>query len=589
MAPRGHARHGSADSGERKRKAVSNPARAPVEQERHKIIVGVDYGTTFSGVSYVTTDKSDIDDINIISKWPGDAHTSWKTPTRIAYKAENPSLQSNKWGFEVNPKLTSYSWTKLLLDKNAAAAQYDDPSLFSDMSTKEMMRLPNFRDAPGVCEDFLREVFEYVSAKLRREMTDFTFKNTPMECWITLPAIWSDEAKDATLQAAKRAGFGNRPDDEIFTIAEPEAAAIATLKKYTASGPDVLNPVKPNDNILILDCGGGTVDITTYTITQVEPRLDFEELCVGIGGKCGSTYIDRKLHALLSQRGLRDFGLKDDLDERELGPINLNIPDSVFYDGEEKLVKLSYDDMQDLFDPVIQDITQLVGQQVRDAKSNNAAKIDRIILVGGFGESPYLFKELGKWCRRNGGITLMCPDHPQSAVVRGAALRGLEGIAPRMKRARRHYGIGLCFRFREGTDPEELAYIDEFDNIKMCRGRGEKVFNDTFRTNPVSTTYTRGQALSSELRLFSCGLSDPPDYVRDPRVQEVGSIVSKFDRNFDFGPNIETTCNSRLGRKVNQFPHQIQVRFGDKGENLQFKNLVKGLIVSEAVIEFGRH
>ena len=263
MPPRGHARHGSADSGERKRKAVSNPARAPAEQERHKIIVGVDYGTTFSGifssfitlrvsvliyrilgVSYVTTDKSDIDDINIISKWPGDAHTSWKTPTRIAYKAENPSLQSNKWGFEVNPKLTSYSWTKLLLDKNAAAAQYDDPSLFSDISTKEMMRLPNFRDAPGVCEDFLREVFDYVSAKLRREMTDFTFKNTPMECWITLPAIWSDEAKDATLQAAKRAGFGNRPDDEIFTIAEPGAAAIATLKKYTASGPDVLNPVK---------------------------------------------------------------------------------------------------------------------------------------------------------------------------------------------------------------------------------------------------------------------------------------------------------------------------------------------------------
>jgi molecular chaperone DnaK (HSP70) len=262
MAPRGHARHGSADSGERKRKAVSNPARAPAEQKRHKIIVGVDYGTTFSGifpsfitlrvsvltyrilgVSYVTTDKSDIDDINIISKWPGDAHTSWKTPTRIAYKKENSSLQSNKWGFEVNPKLTSYSWTKLLLDKNAVAAQYDDPSLFSDISTKGMMRLPNFRDAPGVCEDFLREVFEYVSAKLRREMTDFTFKNTPMECWITLPAIWSDEAKDATLQAAKRAGFGNRPDDDVFTIAEPEAAAIATLKKYTASGPDVLNPV----------------------------------------------------------------------------------------------------------------------------------------------------------------------------------------------------------------------------------------------------------------------------------------------------------------------------------------------------------
>jgi molecular chaperone DnaK (HSP70) len=75
-------------------------------------------------------------------------------------------------------------------------------------------------------------------------MTDLTFNNTPMECWITLPAIWSDEAKDATLQAAKRAGFGNRPGDDVFTIAEPEAAAIATLKKYSGSSSDVFNPVK---------------------------------------------------------------------------------------------------------------------------------------------------------------------------------------------------------------------------------------------------------------------------------------------------------------------------------------------------------
>jgi len=65
----------------------------------------------------------------------------------------------------------------------------------------------------------------------------------------------------------------------------------------------------------------------------------------------------------------------------------------------------------------------------------------------------------------------MCPSHPQSAVVRGAALRGLEGIAPRMKRARRHYGIGISLPFREGTDPEKLAYFDELYNAKFCQGR----------------------------------------------------------------------------------------------------------------------
>lgn len=193
------------------------------------------------GVSYVTTDKSDIDDIHIISSWPGEQHAMWKTPTRIAYARENPQIQRNKWGFEVDPKLISYSWTKLLLDKNAAVGEHDDPAL-SKMAGSGMLQLPAFRKAAGVCEDFLHEVYVHVSGKLRLQMTDLTFESTPMECWITLPAIWSDEAKDSTLIAAKKAGFGNRRGDEVFTIAEPEAAAIATLKKF--SGPNALNAIK---------------------------------------------------------------------------------------------------------------------------------------------------------------------------------------------------------------------------------------------------------------------------------------------------------------------------------------------------------
>jgi len=194
-----------------------------------------------AGISYVTTDKSDIDDINIISNWPGELRGAWKTPTRMAYKRENRNIQNNKWGFQVEPKLISYSWTKLLLDRNAVAGEYDDPSL-SHLSGHGMMQLPHFRDAPGVCEDFLHEVFLYVSSKLRQQMSEMTYDITPMECWITLPAIWSEEAKDSTLKAAKNAGFGSRPGDEIFTIAEPEAAAIATLKKYSRA--NALNAVQ---------------------------------------------------------------------------------------------------------------------------------------------------------------------------------------------------------------------------------------------------------------------------------------------------------------------------------------------------------
>lgn len=59
----------------------------------------------------------------------------------------------------------------------------------------------------------------------------------------------------------------------------------------------------------------------------------------------------------------------------------------------------------------------------------------------------------------------------QAAVVRGAALRGLEGLAPRIKHARRHYGIDLSMNFRESVDPESRSYLSKLDNRKLCSGR----------------------------------------------------------------------------------------------------------------------
>ncbi len=111
--------------------------------------------------------------------------------------------------------------------------------------------------------------------------------------------------------------------------------------------------------------------------------------------------------------------------------------------------------------------------------------------------------------------------------------------------------------------------------------------------------------MHTTIPLYPCALNDPPEYTSDPRkssnpafystpylivlgVQKVGEIVSDFDKDFDFGLKVVTTYSSRLKRSVSKFPHQVQVRFGDKGENLQFKNLVQGIAVSEAVIEFGK-
>jgi len=267
---------------------------------RHRLVVGIDYGTTYSGivnppacqrsaltndpcagVSYGTTDKTTVDDVTVIRTWPG-KDGEWKVPTRIAYAKENSKvgLAQDAWGYQVEPNMTSCSWTKLLLDMSAEHAVHDDPNLQLAMD-RGMLRLPQNVQPQQVCSDFLREVHSYMTARLIKQVSKQVLDSTPVDCWITVPAVWSDQAQSATKAAAHTAGFGSRPQDTISIISEPEAGAIAALSKYMH--PSSLNAPKVGENIMVCDCGGGTVDITTYAIVDTEPRLDFEEVCVGIG------------------------------------------------------------------------------------------------------------------------------------------------------------------------------------------------------------------------------------------------------------------------------------------------------------------
>jgi len=125
----------------------------------------------------------------------------------------------------------------------------------------------------------------------------------------------------------------------------------------------------------------------------------------------------------------------------------------------------------------------------------------------------------------------------QAAILRGAALRGLEGLAPGIKYVRRHYGVGLSMPFREGIDPEHLRYTEYARNEDYCRGRmtwiiskacllpstcfrvadkswikGEKIVYGTSRTTVCKAQYTPGKEKEFEVKLYSCSLIDAPEF-----------------------------------------------------------------------------
>jgi molecular chaperone DnaK (HSP70) len=130
--------------------------------------------------------------------------------------------------------MISCSWTKLLLDADASIQESDDPELKAAIDEGHL-RLPPNVPAQRVVADFLGHVYKHVEAKLVKELGQDVFDSTPMDCWLTVPAVWSDKAQAITKAAATTAGFALRTGDTISVIPEPEAAAIAVLRSMARS------------------------------------------------------------------------------------------------------------------------------------------------------------------------------------------------------------------------------------------------------------------------------------------------------------------------------------------------------------------
>ncbi|RAL15262.1 Hsp70 family protein [Aspergillus homomorphus CBS 101889] len=583
----------------------------------HKVIVAIDYGTTYTGVSYVSSSGTDLKDVKHICSWPGPSKGSeivFKTPSRVAYPADNPKLQTLKWGYEIEPGMIAYAWTKLLLDAGTALTEYDDSTL-ENASQTGILRLPPRSTAVDVVADYLSQIYQFILQTLVKQITEETLKITPIEFWFTVPAIWSDKAKDATRTAAQRAGFAcdpRRKEDKIFLISEPEAAAITALEKYTTG--DLANLVKVDDGVLICDCGGGTVDLTTFLVTQISPKLTFEELCTGIGGKCGSSAIDREFYRLMSRRFGAAFDLlkpkskgpgsylmnKFEIIKRGFGlshqamfelPLNMKLEkvDPRYYDEEERVVFLYDDDLRGMFNPVVDKIVSLVHQQIEEVRRERGKDIvNRIILVGGFGDSEYLRQTLERSFGQTGQISITVPDYPQAAIVQGAALSGLRGLKPSSRKCRRYYGFQCGLPFRPGIDAEADSYIEKWSGAKYAGRRiiwmiskGETYTGNTTLNEDVMRDYSHPESLTYSFRLYACDKRDAPDKINQD-AYPVGEIITDLS-----GVGLsQFKAKYFQGKRIYRLEYSVTVTIGAQEGVLKFEALAKGQTIGKTSVRF---
>lgn len=503
-------------------------ATKPFNPNDYPVVIGIDFGTTFSGCSFSFIQYDEVVDI---VRWPKQNNNVYpKTPTLNFYQGN--SNQMAQWGNAARLEMQRptarnsvlLKQYKLYLDENIA---------------KDLPPLPNGLTIVDAIADYLHAFHEHVTSELKKGFARHYDQHQFRYC-LTVPAMWSDRAKATMREAAIKAGLINENDhrDRLMLISEPEAAALYCEKKCEQFD------LRHGDKFMICDAGGGTVDLIVFEIDERSGRK-LRESTKGHGQSCGSVFLDRRMRKLLKKK------FKEYLS---------SIPASAFetmMDTFVDLIKPQFDGVEDQFitlpasmnlesltnpaigledgvlcitaaelkqegfEPVIKEVLALIEDQLIKAGSLQA-----IFLVGGFGSSNYLFERVHQEFSGRVGLVAV-PPRCELAVVRGAVYFGLNPRIVQTRIPRSWYGIDTTTTFEEGIDPPSYKIVradgsvrcDNRFSVYVKRGQPLDIDNcvskDFFAYYPHHTTCT----------LYAADTEEKPRYTTSPGVRKIANFT----------------------------------------------------------------
>uniref|UniRef100_A0A665TNS7 Heat shock 70 kDa protein 12A n=2 Tax=Echeneis naucrates TaxID=173247 RepID=A0A665TNS7_ECHNA len=508
------------------------------------VVVAIDFGTTSSGYAYAFTKEPEC--IHTMRRWEGGdpGVSNQKTPTTILltpdrkfhsfgyaardfYHDLDPS-ESKQWLYLEKFKMKLHTTANLSIDTDLHAA-----------NGKRVKALDIFAYALAF--------FKEQALKELSDQTGSEFDNNDVRWVITVPAIWKMPAKQFMREAAYKSGLVSHENPEQLIIAlEPEAASIYCRKLRlhqmvdlgTQSSQNGFNPpdnigsgmtqakehvrrnrqsrtflvenvigelwseLEEGDRYVVVDCGGGTVDLTVHQIRLPEGHL--KELYKASGGPYGSIGIDYEFEKLLCKIFGQDFidqfkvkrpaawvDLMIAFESRKraaapdrTNPLNINLPFS-FIDYYKKfrghsvehalrksnvdfvkwssqgMLRMSPDAMNSLFKPTIDHIIQHLTELFEKPEVSD---IKFLFLVGGFAESPLLQHAVQNMLQ--GRSRIIIPHDVGLTILKGAVLFGLDPSVIKVRRSPLTYGVGVLNRFVEGKHPQEKLLVK--DGTRWC-------------------------------------------------------------------------------------------------------------------------
>ncbi|KAL9965717.1 hypothetical protein ACROYT_G029559 [Oculina patagonica] len=542
-------------------------------QVKRDVIIAIDFGTTYSGFGYVFPNASE-DHIYVFQKWGRGQGISYsKTPTALLL-TENGEL--HKFGHAAvetygKQAMSQKDCKKLLYFEKFKLLLHSQ----KDLNERTEVQARNGKKWPALevfakCLEYLKRVStdavneRHLKSQKDNPDADVMYKPEQIQWVITIPAIWSVSAKEFMRKAAYKAGIASPEDpDQLILALEPEAASYYCRKlpfnMFKGNhGKDVVKETLDEENVpyMVVDNGGGTLDITVHEVNAVDGHI-LEKDCPS-GGLFGGIHVDREFEKLMSRAFGEDFISKfkeqfpsdwqtimtrfethkraeEDVDNEEISiPLPLNFMKSCYHDiGEDDAInariKRFYSEKVSVSSDYLNITMELLGDLHRPIVTKIAEHIKHLLskqslqdvktmfLVGGFSEAQFLRKEISR-CFPDKRILI--PHDPELAIIRGAVEFAQDPSLLRARVMGKTYGVNTWSRFDPKIHPKEkrevrLHRVYCRDIFHTLVKKGERIdieetrAHSFFPINPDSTRFS--------VRFYSTDQEDA-QFFTDPGV-----------------------------------------------------------------------
>ncbi len=378
-----------------------------------EICIGIDLGTTYSCVGIYQNGQVEI----VI-----DPHTGSRTIASYVSFGENERTIGNiaKSQSTMNPKNTIYD-TKRFIGMN-----FSDPKIQEIIPRYPFTIKGDNNDKIYFEVDYKNETKKFypeeISAMLLSKMKEMAEEYTGKKATksvITIPAHFADSQRNATKSAGKIAGF----EEVLRIINEPTSAGLAYGIEKNNSSREI--------NILIVDVGGGTADMS---ILSIDGGL-YETKGTAGDKFLGGSDIDNKIVEYMiaefkrkfkcdpssSPKAIKRFknaaeNVKKNLSTSTTSTIEI---ESAF-EGNDYNSSITRAKFEQICSPIFDKCITLI-KQVMDDTDTKINDINEIVLVGGSTRIPKLQSMISEYFNNK---QLNKSINPDEAVCYGAAIQG---------------------------------------------------------------------------------------------------------------------------------------------------------------------